>query len=209
MNTSLVRPCQQTSSKAALRRAVRAVHGDAAEELRIEVGGLLRENFASGGDLHDLIDGAGIQEKRDLRSARVHGIESGAGIAFVSEMGFGGDGLRSNAESRLKNTFVEEDDVEFALQRGDIGEELSKNRAVAKCQDVIRAFSRICGRVDPDGASRSSAGEAGEKFLARFLFLVVRNRKRFCGEPGLEMAAHDGPAEIVDISGDSMRGQNR
>src|SRR5215472_5907180 len=89
-------PRHGTARRPTLRSAAGAVHGDAAEELRIKIRGLLRENFACGGDFHDLINSAGIQEKRDLRAAGVYRIESSGGITLVSEMGFGRDGLPSN-----------------------------------------------------------------------------------------------------------------
>ena len=104
---------------------------------------------------------------------------------------------------------MKEDDVEFALERRDVGEKLVEIGAIAKRQDVKSALRRSVSGIDADSTARTSAGEAREKFLARFGFLrVVRERKFFGGEPGLEVAAHGGPGKIMNVGGDAMRGKN-
>ncbi len=108
--------CPQDRSRIApLHRRRDAVHGDAAEKLGIKIRGFLRQNFAGSGDFHDLFDAAWIQEEGDLRAARIDGVQSSGGFAFVGEMSLSGDSLRGNTESGLEDSFVEEDDVEFAL----------------------------------------------------------------------------------------------
>lgn len=84
----------------------------------------MRHDFACGGDFHDLVDATRVQEEGDLRAAGVYGVESGSGFAFVGEMGFGGHRLRSDTESRLEDSFVKENDIEFALERRNAWEKL-------------------------------------------------------------------------------------
>src|SRR5271167_3873723 len=95
---------------------VDAVHGDAAQHLGIKVGGLLRHHFSRGGDAHNLIDIDRIQEKRNLRCTAIDGVESSGGFALVAEISFGCDGLQGNAEGRLKNSVVQQDNIQLALQ---------------------------------------------------------------------------------------------
>jgi hypothetical protein len=120
--------------------AVEAVHGDATEEFRVEIGGFLGHDFAGCGDFHDLVNGAGIQEEGNLCAAGIDGVESGRSFALVSEMGFGGDGLRSDAESRFEDSFVKKHYVEFALERRDTWEQLGEIGAVAEGEEVEGTF---------------------------------------------------------------------
>lgn len=71
-----------------------------------------------------------------MRAAGVHGVESDGGLTFIGEMGLGCDGLWSDAESGFEDSFVKEDDVEFALKRRNVGQKLREIDAVAKRQDV-------------------------------------------------------------------------
>lgn len=179
------------------RRRSHTVHSDAAEELGIKIRGLLGHDFAGGGDFHNLIDTARIEEERDLCPAGVDGVEGGSGFAFVSEMGFGGDRLRGDAQSGLENSFVEEDDVELALKPRNVGEKLGKVDALAKGEGVEGAFRRtvrdtntaslgIGSGIDADGTFVAGALQAREKLLAHFRFLgVIRKRKLFGDKPGL------------------------
>src|SRR5262245_339558 len=118
------------------------MHGDAAEELRIKIGGLLRHDFSRGGNFHDLVDSAGIQEEGDLGAAGVYGVESGGGFTLVSEMSLSGNRLRSDSEGGLEDSFVKKNHVEFALERRDVGEKLREIDAVAKRKDVKGTFCR-------------------------------------------------------------------
>src|SRR6202035_1161340 len=72
---------------------VQAVHSDAAQKLGVEVGGFLGHDFLGGGDVHDLVDVAGIQQKGHLGGAAIYGVERGGGFALVGEIFLGGDGL--------------------------------------------------------------------------------------------------------------------
>jgi len=92
--------------RANLTIGTNAVHGDAAEKLGVEVGGLLRHDFAGRGDFHDLVNGARIQKKRDLSAAGINSVKREGGFALVGEMRFRGDGLRGDAESGLEDSFV-------------------------------------------------------------------------------------------------------
>ena len=96
--------------------SVDAVHGDAAQQLGIKIGGLLRHNFSRGGDAHDLIDIDRIQEKRDLRGAAIDYIEGSGGFALIAEIFFGGHSLQRNSKRRLKNAIVQKDNIQLALQ---------------------------------------------------------------------------------------------
>ena len=116
-----------------------AVHGDATEKLRIKIGGFLRQDFAGSGDFHDLLDLAWIQKEADLRAAGVDGVESGSRFAFVKEMSFRGHGLRRDAQSGLEDSFVEQDDIQFALKRRDTRKKLGQIDAVAERENVVGA----------------------------------------------------------------------
>jgi len=112
--------------------SIHAIHGDAAEEFWVEVGGFLGHDLSGGGDAHDLIDIHRIEEKSDLRGAAVDGVESGGCFALVGEISFGGDGLWSDAERGLENAIVKEDDIEFALKRRNGVKKLREVSAAAK-----------------------------------------------------------------------------
>ena len=186
-----------------------AVHGDAAHEFGEEVGGFLGHDFVGGGDFHDLFDVAGIEEEGDLGAAGVDGIERGGGFAFVGEIGFGDEGFGGDAESGLENAIVEKDNVEFALERGDVGQELCEIHAGAKSEDVESALLRFRGGIGADGALLAGCDEMREKLLAGFgLGGFIGKWKSFGGEPRLEIAANIGPVEIVEIGDDAVGGEN-
>src|SRR6516162_7281426 len=117
-------------------RRADTVHGNAAEKLGIKVDGFLRQNFTGSSDFHDLLDGTGIQKERDLLAAGVDRVESGARFAFVSEMGFSPNRPRRDAQSGLEDSFVEQDDVQFALERRDIRKKVGQVGAVAEREEV-------------------------------------------------------------------------
>ena len=77
----------------------------------------------------------------------------------------------------LKDAFVEEDDVEFALEVADVGEEHGEVGAIAKREDVVGALAGIGGGVDADGALRAGFDQAVEEFGAGFGFGWRRRRR--------------------------------
>ena len=103
-----------------------AEHGDATEELGVEVGGLLGHDFAGSGDLYDEVDIDRIEEEGDLRGTTIDGIECGRGFTFVGKIGLGGHGVWSDAEGGFENALVKENHIKFALQRRKAGEDLGE-----------------------------------------------------------------------------------
>ena len=187
---------------------VQAIGGDATEEFGIEVGGFLGHDFVGGGDVDDFFDVDGIEKKRDLGAAGIDGGDSGGGFAFVGEVHFLGGGLQGDAESGLENAVVEQNDVEFALEWGDIGQELSEIGSRAQGEEIESAAAFGNG-ISADGALRSSGGKAlQEAFAGIGLFGFVGELKNFGGKPRLEITANGGPGEIVDVGDDTMSGQD-
>ncbi len=78
--------CQLSAGDSDPVGTVHSIHRDAAQELGIKVGGLLRQHFPGGGDLHDLLDIARIQQKRNLRLAAVHGLQRGRDFSFIRQV---------------------------------------------------------------------------------------------------------------------------
>ena len=117
-------------------------------------------DFAGGGDFHDLVHGARVQEEGNLGAAGVDGLKGGGGFALVGEMSFGGDCLRSDAESGLEDSLVKKDDVELALERRNVGKKLVEIGAIAKGEDIEGSLGRIDGGKDADGAGRDSFRDA-------------------------------------------------
>src|SRR5882762_1698753 len=97
--------------------ALNSVHGDSAQQLGIKVGGFLRQDFAGRGDAHHLLHGASVQQKSDLRCAAVHRLQCSRSFALVRKVLLGRDRLRRNTQCRLQDSFMEQQNVEFALQR--------------------------------------------------------------------------------------------
>src|ERR1700752_78093 len=118
---------------------VDAIHGDAAEQLRIEVGGFLRHDFAGGGNPHDQLDLDGGQQKRKLRGAAVDSLQSGKCFAFISEVCFRSHCTRCDAERRLENALMKQNDVELALQGGKARQDLRDVRFGTKRKDIKHA----------------------------------------------------------------------
>ena len=143
-----------------------AVHGDAAEELGVEVGGFLRHDFVGGGDLYHFFDVHGIQEEGDLGAAGINGGDGCGSFAFVGEVHFLGGGLQSDTEGGFEDAVVEKDDIQFALQWRDAREKLAEVGARAQLKKIKGALGSRCGGVGTDGAVRGGGGEAGEKFFA-------------------------------------------
>src|SRR5215469_1541005 len=122
---------------------------------------------------------------------------------------FCGNGLGSNAEGGLEDSFMQQDDIQFALQWRNIGEKLGQIDALPKRENVERACLRISSWIDADGALRAGASEASKEFLARFGLLgVTRKRELFGSKPRFQMSARIGPGEIVNVGGDAVRWQN-
>src|ERR1700736_854428 len=69
---------------------IEAVHGDTAEKLGVEVCGFLGHDFAGGGDVHDLVDPARVQQEGDLGDATVDGVQGCGGFALVGQIFLGG-----------------------------------------------------------------------------------------------------------------------
>ena len=134
------------------RPSLHLVHGDTAEELGVEVGGFLGHDFAVGGYVHDQVDVDGIEEKGDLRFALVDGVEGIGGFPFVGEVGFGGDGVWRDAEGGFENALMEEDDVEFALQRSKAGKNLRGIGFGAKGEEIEGSGARFGCGIGADGA---------------------------------------------------------
>ena len=84
-------------------------------KLGIKVGGLLRHDFAGSGHAHHQVDIDRIEQKGDLRSASVDGIERRGSFALVGKICFRRNGVGSDAEDGFQNALVQEHDVEFAL----------------------------------------------------------------------------------------------
>ena len=100
----------------------------------------MRHDFAGERNAHNLLNIDRIKEKGDLRGAAVDGVERGGSFALVGKITFGGDGLMGDAEGRLENSVVQEDDVQFALQRRDAVEELGKIGARAQGENIVSAL---------------------------------------------------------------------
>ncbi len=134
-------------------RGLYAVHGDAAHQFGEEVGGFLRHHLAGCGDVPGLFDTAGVEQEGDLGSTAVDSIERGGGFAFVGEIFFGGGRGERDAERGLKDAVVEQDDVEFALERRDRREKLDEIGARPQCQNVVGAAAGFFRRgISADGA---------------------------------------------------------
>src|SRR6266849_3227032 len=100
------------------------VHRDSAQKLGVKVSGLLWQDFSRRGDSHHLLHIASIQKERDLRRAAIHRIHRRRSFAFISQILLGGDCLRRDAQGWLQNSFMQQYNVKFALQWGNIGQQL-------------------------------------------------------------------------------------
>ena len=79
-----------------------------------------------------MVDAAGVEQEGDLGGAAIDGVERGGGFAFIGEVFFGGGCGKGDAERGLEDAVMEQDDVEFALERRDIGEKLGEIGAGAE-----------------------------------------------------------------------------
>jgi hypothetical protein len=82
------------------------VNREAAQQLGVEVGGLLRQDFAGEGDVTDLADAAGIHEECDVGAARADGGQSFRGVADVGKVSLFADGFFRQADDAFQQNFV-------------------------------------------------------------------------------------------------------
>src|SRR6266568_4158066 len=186
------------------------IHRDAAQELGIKVGGLLWQHFPGGGDLHDLLDIARIQQKRNLRPPVVHRLQRGRDFSFIRQVRFPRHRLWRDAQRRLQDSFVQQDHVEFALPRRNVRQQLRQVGALAQRQHVESPLLLFRGGIDADRSFLSRARESCKEFFLRFgSFPRVRKRKSLRREPRLQMPPHAAPGKLVNVGRDAVRGQNR
>lgn len=143
--------------------SVDAVHGDAAEELRIEVGGFLGHYFTRSGDAHDLSDADGIEEKCDLSGAAINRLESRESLAFIGKIAFGGNRLERDAESRFENAIMKKDNIKLALKRRNSVKQLRQVCALAQDENVIGALTWLGSGVDADDSLSGRVMESVKK----------------------------------------------
>src|SRR6266852_2183001 len=159
------------------------IHRDAAQELGIKVGGLLWQHFPGRGDLHDLLDIARIQQKRNLRPPAVHGLQRGRDFSFIRQVRFLRHRLRRDAQRRLQDSLVQQDHVEFALPRRNVRQELRQVGALAQRQHVESPLLLFRG-IDADRSFLSRSREPCKEFFLHFgSFPRVRKRKSLRHEP--------------------------
>ena len=99
---------------------VEGVDGEAAEELGVEVGGLLGHDVAGEGDVLELVEGDGLDEEGDVGFAFGDHGDGFVGFADVADAAEAGDGVLIEAEELVEDDAVELDDVELALAGGDV-----------------------------------------------------------------------------------------
>src|SRR5262249_18554660 len=108
-----------------------------------------------------------------------------------------------------KNSFVQQHNVEFALQRRNVGKKLREVCARPQHEQIVRALVFRRAGIRADGTLWTDRFQSREKTFARSIFLRgVDKRKYFGSEPRLKMAAHGGPRKIVNVCCDAMRWQN-
>ena len=95
--------------------SIEGIDGEAAQELRVEVGGLLGHHVSGEGDLAELIERDGIHEEGDVGAAFGDLLDGFAGVADVAQVTLLADRLRSDAEELIENQRVQADDIELAL----------------------------------------------------------------------------------------------
>src|SRR6266699_6146033 len=202
--------CQLSFGDSGPLGTVHSIHGDPAQELGIKVGGLLRQHFPGRGDLHDLLDIARVQKKRNLRLAAVHGLQRGRDFSFIRQVRFLRHRLRRDAQRRLQDSFVQQDHVEFALPLRNVRQELRQVGALAQRQHVEGSLLLFRGGINADRSFLSCARESCKEFLLRFgSFPRVRKRKSLRREPRFQMPPHAAPRKLVNVGRDAVRGQNR
>jgi hypothetical protein len=101
---------------------VEGVDGEAAEELGVEVGGLLGHDVSCEGDIPELVERDGLDEECDVGVALGDHGDGLVGLADVTDAAEASDGLLVEAEELVEDDAVELDDVELALARGQVFE---------------------------------------------------------------------------------------
>src|SRR5256885_13697523 len=100
---------------------------------------------------------------------------------------------------------MQQNDIELALQRGDVRQELGEVGAGTQRQNIVSALAGLRRRIDAYSALDASFLEALEKFGASIGFFgFVAKGEGLRSKPGFEMAAHGGPGKIVEVGGHAM-----
>ena len=100
-----------------LRASIKGIDGKAAQELGVEVGGLLGHHVSGKGDLAQLIERDGIHEEGNVGAAFGDLLDRLAGIAEVAKVALLADRFGSDAEELIQHQRVKADDIELALAR--------------------------------------------------------------------------------------------
>ncbi len=100
---------------------VEGVDGQSAEELGVEVGGLLGHDVAGKRDVVELLESDGPDEEGDVGVSGLNLGNGFLGVAEIADVFEVGDGLVGEAEKVLEHDAVELDDVELGLAIGDPG----------------------------------------------------------------------------------------
>src|SRR6266403_57129 len=132
------------------RSSIHSIHRDPAHQLGIKVRRFLRHHFAGSGDFHHLLDVAGVQQERNLRAPAVHGVQRGARLPLIRQVGFRRHRLRRAAQRRLQDSFVQQHHVQFALQRRNVRQQHREVDPFAQRQHVESALLRLRRRVSAD-----------------------------------------------------------
>jgi hypothetical protein len=159
-NSNMGAACRHLKPDTARQRSLNLVHGDPAQQLGIKVGGFLGQDFARGGNAHHLLHVAGVQQKGDLRGAGIHGLQGRGSFAFVRKVLLGGNRLRRNTQGRLQDSFMKQHNVEFALQRRNIRQQLRQVRAGTQRKDIVGALRLLRHRIHANGALRAPFSKA-------------------------------------------------
>ena len=83
------------------RALVEGVHGEAAQELGVEVGGFLGHHVAGEGDVAQLVEGDGLDEEGDVGFAGVNLGYGFGGVAEIADVFQAGDGFVGEVEEML------------------------------------------------------------------------------------------------------------
>ena len=108
-NCNLVSSCRR-----ALGVVLQRIDGESAEQLGKEIGGFLRQHFATEGDVAHLLHAHGIHQERDVR-ALADFLDGFLGLAHILQVLLVADVLFGHAQCFFQHQFVQLDDVQFAL----------------------------------------------------------------------------------------------
>src|SRR5215469_3401409 len=104
----------QVRTKMASAGLLLNIKGEAAQQLGIEIGGLLRQHLAAKGNTADLLDSCRVHQKSDV-SSLAHPGDGFEGIALVFHVILIADCLFRDSENPLQQELVQLNNVEFAL----------------------------------------------------------------------------------------------